>query len=338
MTSRRPTAYLFNMAAVGISALQLTTEINKGHFRPVYFFHGEEDYRKAEAVRYIVGHYLPEAQRMLNFTRMTVDKTDFQAICAELAALPMLGERRLIFVDEVQRLKPTQQQKLFALLASPPPETVVILNSPAEHTPKKTSAFFRDVSRIAEPVEFARLGKESAALKIVKTLEAAGMTCDPEAVQLLAELTDGDFGGLVGEIEKLSLSVEGGAHIGVAEVKALASSYEQFTMFELTDAVVARDREKAVRIFNDLSDQGERPDSFLWPLSNHFMNLLKANAGKRINGAPFYVRKLEQQARQIGAGRLERVVSRLAQTGREIRRTKMKAAILVENLIRDISA
>jgi len=338
LTSRRPTAYLLDMAAVGISALQLITEINTGRFRPVYFFHGEEDYRKAEAVKYIVGHYLPEAQRILNFTRMTVDKTDFQAICAELAALPMLGERRLIFVDEVQRLKPTQQQKLFALLASPPPETVVILNSPAEHTPKKTSAFFRDVSRIAEPVEFGRLGKESAALKITKTLEAARMTCDPEAVQLLAELTDGDFGGLVGEIEKLSLSAEGGAHIGVAEVKALASSYEQFTMFELTDAVVARDREKAVRIFNDLTNQGERPDSFLWPLSNHFMNLLKANAGKRINGAPFYVRKLEQQARQLGAGRLERVVSRLAQTGREIRRSKMKAAVLVENLIRDISA
>lgn len=326
------------MAAIGISALQLTTEINKGHFRPVYFFYGEEDYRKAEAVKYIAGRYLPEAQRTLNFTRMTVDKTDFQAICAELAALPMLGERRLMLVDEVQRLKPTQQQKFFGLLDSPPPETVVILNCPGEHSPKKTSAFFRDVSRIAEPVEFGRLGKESAAVKIVKSLEAVGMTCDPEAVELLADLTDGDFGGLVGEIEKLSLSAEGGAHIGVAEVKALASSYEQFTMFELTDAVIAGDREKAVRVYNDLTEKGARPESFVWPLSNHLMNLLKVRSGKRINGAPFYVRKLEQQARQMGAERLERAVARTAQTERDIRRSKLRAAILVENLIRDISA
>ncbi len=326
------------MAAVGISALQLTTEINKGHFRPVYFFHGEEDYRKAEGVKYILTHYLPEAQRTLNFTRMTVDKTDFQAICGELAALPMLGERRLIFVDEVQRLKPTQQQKFFALLATPPPDTVVILNSPGEHSPKKSSAFFRDVGRVAEPVEFNRLTKESAAGKILKTLETAGFTCDPEAVELLAGLTDGDFGGLVGELEKLSLSSEGGGHIGVAEVKAMASSYEQFTMFELTDAVIAKDREKAVRVYNDLTDKGARPESFLWPLSSHLMNLLKIHAGKRINGAPFYVRKLEQQAHQMSAERLKRAVARTAQTERDIRRSKLRAAILVENLIRDISA
>lgn len=326
------------MAIVGISALQLVTEINKGRFRPVYFFHGEEDYRKAEAVKYILTHYLPEAQRTLNFTRVTVDKTDFETICGELASLPMLGERRLIFVDEIQRLKPTQQQKFFALLASPPPETVVILSSPADHTPKKTSAFFRDVSRVAEPVEFARLNRESAAGKIMKALDAAGFTYDSDAVKLLAELTDGDYGGLVGELDKLSLSGEGGTHIGVAEVKAMASSYEQYTMFELTDAVIARDRDRAVRIYNDLAQKGAKPESFIWPLSNHLTNLLKVHAGKRINGAPFYVRKLEQQAREMSAERLQRAVSRTAQTEHDMRRSKLKAAILVENLIRDISA
>ena len=326
------------MAAVGISALQLVTEINKGRFRPVYFFHGEEDYRKAEAVKYILTHYLPEAQRTLNFTRTTVDKTDFETICGELASLPMLGERRLIFVDEIQRLKPIQQQKFFALLAAPPPETVVILSSPAEHTPKKSSAFFRDVSRVAEPVEFSRLTKESATGRITKHLEAAGCSYDQEAVDLLAILTDGDFGGLVGELEKLTLTSDKGAHIGITEVKAMASSYEQYTIFELTDAVIGQDRDRALRVYNDLTRQGTKPEAFLWPLSSHLMNLLKIHSGKKIGGNPYYVRKLEQQAREMDKGRLLTAISRLAATEREIRHSKLKPAVLVENLIRDISA
>jgi hypothetical protein len=40
----------------------------------------------------------------------------------------------------------------------------------------------------------------------------------------------------------------------------------------------------------------------------------------------------------MSAERLKRAVARTAQTERDIRRSKLKAAILVENLIRDISA
>ena len=321
-----------------LDPITLGREIGAGNFRAVYYFFGEEDYRKAEAVKHIVTLYLPQAQRMLNFSRLTVDKADFEAICGELASIPMLGERRVLFIDEVQRLKPTQQQKLLALLAPPPPETVVILSSPAERTPRKDSALFRDLGGVADLVQFDRLAKNAAEAKVTRTLEEAGLTCDREALNMLVEITDGDFGGLVGELEKLVLSVEPGRRIGLDEVKTLVSSHEQFTMFELIDSIIAHERDTALHIYNDLSRKGVRTEQFMGMLSGHMVNLLKAHANKKIAGQPFYVGKLRQQAREYDRPKVLSALARIAETERNIRRTKLKPSILVENLIREIAA
>jgi DNA polymerase-3 subunit delta len=304
---------------------------------PVYYFFGGEDYRKIEAVKYILNRYIPQQQRLLNFTRLSVEKGDFEAIFSELAAIPMLGEKRLIFIDEIQKLKPTQQKKLFSFISTPPPDTIIILSSPAAHTPKRKSAFYRDVSKVSTPIQFDRLTGNSARSKIIRHLTSADFTFDDEAINLLLSLTDGNFGGLVGELEKLSLSTDKGNHIGVDEVKKLVSSHAEFNIFELIDLVAENNLDRALMAYSDLIQKGMKPVPILRLLSGHMMNLLKIHTGKKVANHPFFVEKLRRQASVYDQDRVLKAIALIARAERDIRRARIEPIILTENMIREIS-
>ena len=316
---------------------QLTKEIGAGRFRPAYYFYGDEDYRKAEAAKYILGNYLPQQQRMLNHSRLEAERVEFDKICAELSVIPMLGERKLVQIDEPQRLKPTQQKKFLSLLVPPPPETVIILSTSAAHTPRKDSAFFRDITQIAEPVQFDRLDSGDVKGRIVRHIEKNDLTCDPEAVDFLAELTDGDFGGLTSELEKLTIMAGPGGHIGLKEVRELASSYEDFNIFQLIDLIVGHESDKALLAYQELLLGGMSPVGILNILSGQLINLVRIHAGKKIAGAPFYITKLRRQAGNFSQDQVLKGISLIAVADRDIRRSSLAPEMVVENLIREIS-
>lgn len=316
---------------------QLTKEIGTGRFRPVYYFYGDEDFRKAEAVKYILANYLPQQQRLLNHIRLEAERVEFEKICAELSVIPMLGERKLVQIDEPQRLKPTQQKKFLALLVPPPPETVIILTTSAAHTPRRDSAFFRDFTQIAEPIQFDRLDEGDVKGRIMRHLEKNELTGDPEAVQFLAELTDGDFGGLTAELEKLTLMAGPRGHIGLAEVKELASSYQEFNIFQLIDLIIGHESDNALLAYQELLLGGMSPVGILNILSGQLINLVKIHAGKKIAGAPFYVNKLKRQAGDFSREQVLTGISLIAVADRDIRRSALAPEMVVENLIREIS-
>ncbi|MEE9443396.1 MAG: DNA polymerase III subunit delta [candidate division Zixibacteria bacterium] len=315
----------------------LKKEIGAGKYRPVYYFYGEEDYRKVEAYKYLLNNYIPGRQKLLNSNKFSADKIDLETIICELSAIPMLGERRLIFIENIQKLKPTQYKWLFNFLTAPPPETVVILSTPGSYTPDKRGAFFKAITKIAEPMQFTRLKAGSAKVRIIRHLESLGFTFDAEAVDLLVSLTDGDFGGLAGELDKLAISNESGSHIGINEIKSLSSSHEEFGIFELIDMIAEKDSNRALFAYNDMVKKGSNPTGLLFLLSRHLMSLLKIHAGKKLARHPFFISKLKKQAALYDKNATLNAISKIAITERKVRKSGLEPVLLVENLIREIS-
>jgi DNA polymerase-3 subunit delta len=320
-----------------MTPVDLIREIGLGKFRPVYYFYGDEDFRKREAIKYLLTNYLPQQLRLLNYTQLAIDKNDFETICREVATIPMLGERRLVVVDEIQKLKGDQQKRFFAFLANPNPETVVILTSPAARTPQYKSAFLTQVAKIAESIKFDPLTEDAAKGRISKVLENAGLTYDREALELLYQLTGEDFGGLTAELEKLTISMDQGGHVGLAEVKQLVSSHEEYTQFEVIDLITSGRRDKALLAYNDLVQKGMSPASFVTFLAGRMTDLLKIHTGKNVDAKPFYVNNLRRQARSFAVSKVLAAFSLIADADRKIRRSEAASDVVVENLIRQIS-
>ena len=99
---------------------QLQSEISAGKFRPAYYFWGTEDYRIIEAEKYLARQFLPDLQLTTNYRRIDARKASFAEISAELSAYPMLGERLVVAVSEVQKLSSDELEKLAKLLSPSP--------------------------------------------------------------------------------------------------------------------------------------------------------------------------------------------------------------------------
>jgi DNA polymerase-3 subunit delta len=82
------------------------------------------------------------------------------------------------------------------------------------------------------------------------------LVMDDEAIALLAERTEGNLLACAQEIDKLALMGESG-RIGVGKLDSLLAEQSRLDVFALTDAVLAGDTPRALRIVRSLKDEGE---------------------------------------------------------------------------------
>lgn len=109
------------------------------------------------------------------------------------------------------------------------------------------------------PVERARLPQW-----LRGRLAAAGLTADAEALELLAERSEGNLLAARQEIDKLALLLPRGSRVGIAEVIAGSTDAARFDVFQLGEALRARDAARALRILASLHAGGTEPTLVLW--------------------------------------------------------------------------
>src|SRR3954452_17222035 len=107
----------------------LFRSLSKGELAPVYYLHGLEDVLKDEAVRVIVDRALDPAMREFNLDQRSAAQLDPEEIHAFCNTLPMVGERCVVVIREVEpgRLKTKSKSEFQRYLERPSPDTVVVL-------------------------------------------------------------------------------------------------------------------------------------------------------------------------------------------------------------------
>ena len=83
----------------------LLRSLPKGELSPVYYLHGAEDILKDEAVRAIVDRALDPALRDFNFDQRSAGQLDPEAIVTLCTTLPMMADRRVVVLREVEGWK-----------------------------------------------------------------------------------------------------------------------------------------------------------------------------------------------------------------------------------------
>jgi DNA polymerase-3 subunit delta len=117
------------------------------------------------------------------------------------------------------------------------------------------------------PVERARLPQW-----LRERCRRAGVVADEEALQLLAERTEGNLLAAQQEIDKLAL-LHPNARIGAQQVAASSGDSARFDVFQLGDAVQAGDAGRALRILDGLRAEGAEPVLVNWSLARELRHL-----------------------------------------------------------------
>lgn len=119
-------------------------------------------------------------------------------------------------------------------------------------------------------------GEEEIAMFIAGKLRAEGKTMTDEALRAFRDLVAPTLRELANELEKLFLYVGRRTEITADDVRAVCSASQQAVIWELIDAIAAKQLRPALATLDKLLDSGEHPLGLLTRLGNQLRLILLA--------------------------------------------------------------
>ena len=238
--------YIWPMASAGEKALHAA--LKKREFDPVYYFFGDDDFLKDQSVRELVDASVDPATRDFNFEQRRGADIDAEMLDSLLSTPPMLADRRVVVIRDVDKLKKNTRKVLDGYLKHPAPDAVLLLVSPAT---VKADKELSDRSTVVEfaPLQGDRLPKW-VAYQVENTLKR---TITPDAVSLLIETVGEDLSLLAIELEKLASFSD--TVIDEAAVADIVGVRREESMGALLDAIAARDAARAMELLPGVLQQ-----------------------------------------------------------------------------------
>ncbi len=103
-------------------------------------------------------------------------------------------------------------------------------------------------------------------------MQRAGLTADEEALDLMAARIEGNLLAAKQDIDKLALLVEDG-HVTAEAISETVADGARFDVFQLSDAALAGDAGRALRVLHGLAREGESEVLVLWALVREVLGL-----------------------------------------------------------------
>jgi DNA polymerase-3 subunit delta len=218
-------------------------------FAPAYYFYGEDDYLKADELRRLVDGAVDPATRDFNYETLRGADLDGETLGSIIATPPMMADRRVVVVRDVNALKKEARGALDTYLKRPASDLVLVLIAASGAKPDK-GLLSNTASMEFEPLSGARIPRW-----ITYYVEHdLGTSITAGAVKLLQEAIGTDLSQLRMELDK-ACSFTGGGPINEAAVSAVAGVRAGETMGDFLDAVARRDATRALAMLPAVLEQ-----------------------------------------------------------------------------------
>jgi DNA polymerase-3 subunit delta len=258
------------------SSDRFVAEIKSGRLRPGYVLVGDEIYLYERCRRAVIDTLVDPGLREFSLSDLDLAETNIFNVL-DLAQTPsLMAPFQVIFVKNLKTLyaRGSKKEEFAALkdyFRSPNPQAVILFV--ADHL--RLPADLRRIEmqdkeryeRIRETlgddcgmVELARVDEGDAARWVMATAEARGMKCEPDAARELADALGADMMLISSELEKLMLYTSERRRVTLGDVETMVLAAKQRSLYELTDAISAKDKPRALALLHGLlnaSDGGE---------------------------------------------------------------------------------
>ena len=256
--------------------------LEKGGRGGVFFLHGDDEFRKDEAVRTLVDAHLDPATRDFNLDVIRAGEADGERLASVLATPPLMAEWRVVVVRDVEALASNARARelLVSLTSARPAGLAAVL---VAAIPKGSSArFWKDLKAKARSLEFPSLSPDDVpGWLLERAREAFGVEVEEEAALALSAAIGSDLGVLAQELQKLSAFVRDGASITRKDVEAAGIQLPAQDRWQWFDFVGERRFTEALTGLPILLRQGESGVGLAIQLGTQLLRIGVAVAGGR---------------------------------------------------------
>ena len=350
---------------------RFVADVKARKMAPGYVFIGDEAFFRKRCRDAILQHLVPAEVRELSVYDMDLSEVELQHILDQARTPSLMSPFQVFFIRGVKNLygRGKHDDEFAAIddyFKDPNPDALLIFV--ADHINIPTDVRRMDLSdkdrydRIRETLgeyckllEFARVDEGDAVKWAMETASAEDVKLDNDAARELVDSLGGDMMMVANELEKLILFVGDKKRITLGDVETLVLAAKHRSFYELTDAISARDRARALGVLDAILSTGDGDEAaigHLYMLARTFRQMLvilERNVrdsralwqvlwqGFRI--PPFAAEDIIRQARRYKSRReLTSAIRRVARADLALRSNPPSKRLILENLVLDLTA
>jgi DNA polymerase III subunit delta len=245
---------------------------------PVYLISGDEPLLTGEAADAVRAKARASGftEREAHFLERGSDWDDVRASAGNMS---LFGSRRVVEI-RLPSGKPgvAGNKALVALLERTDPDTVFLILTPRLDRDAQSADWVRAVEAHGAWVQVWPIDVDRLAGWLRGRARRVKLDVTDEALELLAQRTEGNLLAANQELEKLTLLVPAG-RITADMILASVTDSARFDVFQLGEAVLAGDAERALRMIAGLRGEGTEATLVLWALTKAMRDLWNGRPG-----------------------------------------------------------
>ncbi|HQW87520.1 MAG TPA: DNA polymerase III subunit delta [Flavobacteriales bacterium] len=295
---------------------RIVKDVRARTFKQVYFLHGEESYFIGRVAEEIDKAALEEHERDFNLTILYGRDCTPEQLKDACLRYPMMAERQVVILREAQNWRIDAFDKLESYFKTPTPTTVLVI----QYMHKKADGrktWLKDLAKKQVVFTSDKLKEDKLPDWIQAYVKFHKRRIGPKESRLLADHLGSDLGKLTNEVEKLCIVTEENGEITGALIERNVGISKDHNIFELQNAIGARDHLKAQTIAHHLASDKEHK-LFLTAalLSGYFAKLGIVHASPGIPQAelasalkvpPFFVKDYANAARHYPPAKIKEI-------------------------------
>jgi DNA polymerase-3 subunit delta len=200
---------------------------------------------------------------------------DHEALLAAVPAMSLMGTRRYLLADGIERWRDKQLEPVLGILKQLPPDLTLVLIC-RDKAPVKLAKAVKGAG--GEIHEFEAPKARDMPRVLVAEAQRLGFRLDPAAARMLVERMGTNPQRLRNELERLALWAGEGGEASAADLQEMIADTSEAAVWSLSDALIEGDAATALRIGERLIGQGDNVTGLIYGLASRLRGACAAAA------------------------------------------------------------
>ena len=317
----------------------LHEDIKTGQFKPAYLLYGEEAYLKKQYKDKLTKAMLPESDTV-NYAYYEGKGTNPAELIDLAETMPFFADRRLIVVENSGFFKNATPELADYIKNMPETACFIFVESEVD----KRGKMYKAVKDKGRAVEMGRQDEKTLLYWLAGMVKKEGKQIKESTARYLVAKTGTDMENLEKEMEKLFSYTLGQTEITVQDVDEICTTQVTNKIFDMVEAVAAKQQKQALDYYYDLLALKEPPMRILYLLARQFKLLMevkdlsgrgydKPQIAKTAGLHPFVAGKYIKQCRSFSKEELRSIMEEAANTEEMVKTGRLNDRMSVELFI-----
>ena len=351
------------------AAEKFVTDVTQRKLKPAYLLVGDEAFFRKQCREAVLQHLVAPDLRDFSLHEFDLAENPLIEVLDAARTPSLMAPFQVFFIRGVKALytrgsHDAEFKAIEEYAANPNPDALLIfvadhISIPADVRRMELSDRDRyerlreTLGRHCGIIELARVEEGEAVRWAVETAAAEGVKVENDAARELVDALGGDMMLVANELEKLILYVGEKKRVALGDVETMVLAAKQRSLYELTDAISAKDRVRALGVLEAILSTGEGEDAaigYLYMLAKTFRQMLVIFE-KRVRDSralwaalwqgfrlpPFAAEDILKQARRYKSRReLTRALRLVARADLDLRSNPPSKRFILERLVLDL--